>query len=104
MKRTWDSSRDPLAALREGDPSLFEAFVAAESPPRAFWWQWAWRRMRWGPLANLSCSPDFGSASSRPSMAESAHSSKVRQAADTSEACFLRPPSRRRGWSSLTAE
>ena len=32
MKRTWDSNRDPLAALREGDPSLFEAFVAAESP------------------------------------------------------------------------
>ncbi len=32
MKRTWDSDRDPLAALRDGDPRLFEAFVAAESP------------------------------------------------------------------------
>lgn len=32
MKGTWDSDRDPLAALRDGDPCLFEAFVAAETP------------------------------------------------------------------------
>lgn len=31
MKGSWDSDRDPLTALREGDPAPFEAFVAAES-------------------------------------------------------------------------
>ena len=32
MKRTWDSDRDPLAALRAGNPGLFEAFVIEQSP------------------------------------------------------------------------
>lgn len=31
MKGTWDDDRDPLAALRRGDPALFEAFVERES-------------------------------------------------------------------------
>ena len=31
MKGTWDSTRDPLVALRAGDSSLFEAFVAGET-------------------------------------------------------------------------
>ena len=31
MKGTWDSARDPLAALRRGDPVLFEAFVEGEA-------------------------------------------------------------------------
>lgn len=31
MNRAWDSDGDPLVALQAGDPSLFEAFVAAES-------------------------------------------------------------------------
>jgi len=30
LKGSWDSDRDPLTALREGDPAPFEAFVAAE--------------------------------------------------------------------------
>ena len=32
MKETWDFDRDPLAALRRGDPEPFEAFVALETP------------------------------------------------------------------------
>jgi RNA polymerase sigma-70 factor (ECF subfamily) len=31
LKGTWDDDRDPLAALRRGDPRLFEAFVAGEA-------------------------------------------------------------------------
>ncbi len=31
MKGSWDDDRDPLSALREGDPSLFEAFVRSET-------------------------------------------------------------------------
>lgn len=31
MKGTWDADRDPLAALRAGDASLFEAFVRREA-------------------------------------------------------------------------
>lgn len=31
MTGTWDSERDPLVALRGGDPAPFEAFVVAES-------------------------------------------------------------------------
>lgn len=31
MKGAWDSDRDPLSALRQGDAALFEAFVAAET-------------------------------------------------------------------------
>lgn len=31
MKGNWDADRDPIAALREGDPSLFEEFVRTES-------------------------------------------------------------------------
>lgn len=31
MKGTWDDDRDPLAALRRGDPRLFEAFVEGEA-------------------------------------------------------------------------
>lgn len=31
MKGSWDGDRDPLAALRRGDPRLLEAFVAAET-------------------------------------------------------------------------
>ena len=31
MKGTWDDDRDPLAALRRGDPRLFEAFVGSET-------------------------------------------------------------------------
>jgi RNA polymerase sigma-70 factor (ECF subfamily) len=31
LKGTWDSERDPLVALRAGDNSLFEAFVAKET-------------------------------------------------------------------------
>ena len=31
MKGAWDADRDPLAALRDGNPGPFEAFVAAES-------------------------------------------------------------------------
>ena len=31
MKGTWDSARDPLAALRRGDPALFEDFVRTEA-------------------------------------------------------------------------
>jgi RNA polymerase sigma-70 factor (ECF subfamily) len=31
LKGTWDDDRDPLAALRRGDPALFEAFVEQES-------------------------------------------------------------------------
>jgi DNA-directed RNA polymerase specialized sigma24 family protein len=31
LKGTWDDDRDPLAALRRGDPALFEAFVERES-------------------------------------------------------------------------
>ncbi len=31
MKGSWDGDRDPLAALRRGDPRLLEAFVAAEA-------------------------------------------------------------------------
>ena len=30
MKATWEDDRDPLAALRKGDPAPFEAFVRAE--------------------------------------------------------------------------
>jgi RNA polymerase sigma-70 factor (ECF subfamily) len=30
LNGTWDSDRDPLVALRAGDPAPFEAFVAAE--------------------------------------------------------------------------
>lgn len=30
MKGTWDSDRDPLAALRRGEPALFEEFVRTE--------------------------------------------------------------------------
>ncbi|MCP3915652.1 MAG: RNA polymerase sigma factor [bacterium] len=32
MKETWDSERDPLAALRDGDPEPFEAFVVSATP------------------------------------------------------------------------
>jgi RNA polymerase sigma-70 factor (ECF subfamily) len=32
LKEAWDSGRDPLEALRDGDPGPFEAFVRAESP------------------------------------------------------------------------
>ncbi len=31
MNGPWDSERDPLVALRDGDPTLFEAFVASQS-------------------------------------------------------------------------
>ena len=31
MKDDWDGDRDPLSALRRGDPALFEAFVRSES-------------------------------------------------------------------------
>jgi len=31
LKGSWDGDRDPLAALRRGDPRLLEAFVAAEA-------------------------------------------------------------------------
>ena len=31
MKGTWDSDRDPLVALRRGDPVLFEEFVRSEA-------------------------------------------------------------------------
>lgn len=31
MKQRWDGERDPLAALRRGDPSLFEDFVRREA-------------------------------------------------------------------------
>lgn len=31
MKGTWDADRDPLAALRAGDPGLFEEFVRVEA-------------------------------------------------------------------------
>ena len=31
MKGSWDSDRDPLVALRRGDPSLFEEFVRVEA-------------------------------------------------------------------------
>lgn len=31
MRGQWDSGRDPLAALREGDASLFEEFVRSEA-------------------------------------------------------------------------
>ncbi len=31
MKGTWDSDRDPLVALRDGDATLFEDFVRCES-------------------------------------------------------------------------
>ncbi|MEE8469663.1 MAG: RNA polymerase sigma factor [Planctomycetota bacterium] len=30
MKETWEDDRDPLAALRDGDSALFEAFVRRE--------------------------------------------------------------------------
>ncbi len=30
MKETWEDDRDPLAALRDGNPALFEAFVHSE--------------------------------------------------------------------------
>jgi len=30
LKETWEDDRDPLAALRDGDPALFEAFVRGE--------------------------------------------------------------------------
>lgn len=31
MKGTWDGDRDPLVALRRGDPVLFESFVRTET-------------------------------------------------------------------------
>ena len=31
MKGTWDFDRDPLSALRRGDPTLFEEFVRCEA-------------------------------------------------------------------------
>jgi RNA polymerase sigma-70 factor, ECF subfamily len=31
LRRIWDSDRDPLVALRDGDPGLFEALVTEES-------------------------------------------------------------------------
>jgi len=31
LKGTWDDDRDPLVALRRGDPRLFEAFVEREA-------------------------------------------------------------------------
>ena len=32
MKGHWEAERDPLVALQNGDPGLFEAFVASEVP------------------------------------------------------------------------
>ncbi len=32
MRDVWDDDRDPLAALRRGDPRLFEEFVRVEAP------------------------------------------------------------------------
>jgi len=31
LKESWEDDRDPLAALRDGDPALFEAFVHRET-------------------------------------------------------------------------